>query len=480
MFRALLLLLLPLMGMAQNIDVSAPTKLTNRAPKFKIIGKNEDGYVVRLYGTEDVLQAFSSDLRLVASRTLQYKNQNGLLQHVQLNRKGANVFYLISEKTKSTLIAQPLSGRFADAGQNVSLDTLYDRPDLCSANLRVKQSLNQAFLLFYYPYFRNDKIESIRTICVDRALNVVYARTVLLDRPEEEMEAARVAIDNNGNSYLAFVADKKKSTTEGENIIVYKVSGETDTVQVNNLRIDKNLFGEMYFEADNQNNSVVLCGFYDDADTKNEAAAYGFFYSRFDPDSVGPPVLTYTTFSPSFMNELTGRQTSDTKLFTFNIKKVILRNDGGALFLAESLIKDTRETVFNSQFSPTFNSIQRTTYYQYNDIIAYSITPDGKEDWHSVMRKKQVSEEDNGIFSSFLITNEKERLRLLFLDEITTGAVLTEYTVSSTGETVKNQLLAQETKDVMLLPKAGKQVSPNEVVMPSYLRNMLRLVKITY
>jgi hypothetical protein len=180
------------------------------------------------------------------------------------------------------------------------------------------------------------------------------------------------------------------------------------------------------------------------------------------------------------MNELTGRQTSDTKLFTFNIKKVILRNDGGALFLAESLIKDTRETVFNSQFSPTFNSIQRTTYYQYNDIIAYSITPDGKEDWHSVMRKKQVSEEDNGIFSSFLITNEKERLRLLFLDEITTGAVLTEYTVSSTGETVKNQLLAQETKDVMLLPKAGKQVSPNEVVMPSYLRNMLRLVKITY
>jgi hypothetical protein len=180
------------------------------------------------------------------------------------------------------------------------------------------------------------------------------------------------------------------------------------------------------------------------------------------------------------MNELTGKSSNEAKLYTFNIKKVMLRNDGGVLLIAESLIKDTRETIFNSQFSPTFNSIQRINFFQYNDIVAFSMNPEGTVDWRAIMRKKQVSEEDNGLFSSFLVVNEKERLRLLYLDEISTAASLREYELSSEGMVKSNNILFQESKDLMLLPKAGKQVSPNEVVLPSYLRNQLRLVKITF
>ena len=96
------------------------------------------------------------------------------------------------------------------------------------------------------------------------------------------------------------------------------------------------------------------------------------------------------------------------------------------------------------------------------------------------MRKKQSSDDDNGVYSSFLTVNEKDRLRFLYLDEISAAGVLNQYTLTSDGKSDRKAVLNQEDKDVMLLPKSGRQVAPNEAVIPSYVNGLLRLVKITY
>lgn len=101
-------------------------------------------------------------------------------------------------------------------------------------------------------------------------------------------------------------------------------------------------------------------------------------------------------------------------------------------------------------------------------------------EWSTVMRKKQASEDDNGAYSSLLIMNEKEKLRLLYLDDISLSGMLNQYVLTSAGTNTREAILNQEEKDVMLLAKMGKQVSPNEVVIPSYKSNALRLVKITF
>ena len=101
-------------------------------------------------------------------------------------------------------------------------------------------------------------------------------------------------------------------------------------------------------------------------------------------------------------------------------------------------------------------------------------------EWHAVMRKKQSSEDDNGVYSSFLTLNEKDKLRFLYLDEITTSGILNQYTLTSDGKSDRKAVLNQEEKDVMLLPKSGRQIAPNEAVIPSYMNGMLKLVRITY
>ena len=96
------------------------------------------------------------------------------------------------------------------------------------------------------------------------------------------------------------------------------------------------------------------------------------------------------------------------------------------------------------------------------------------------MRKKQQSEDDNGFNSSFAFMNEKDRVHLLYLDEISPSGTVNEYKMSSKGNADRMVLFSQEDKDILLIPKLSKQVAPNELVIPSVKAGVFRLVRVQY
>lgn len=476
LFAALLLFFLAA-TQAQVVDISAPSKLPAKTGKFRIIGKNNDGIMVRLYGVEDVLNIYADDLKLTASKTIAFKNQTGMLQHIMLNKTGSVVFYLFQDKKFSVLYAQPLSGKFAEIGKPVAIDTIYDRKELVANNLRFKASVDQNYLFVYYPFFASGQVQSMRYLCLDHALNKVYNRDIAIQRSEKELENSQAMVDNNGNSFLIL---KPAKQAEGEQYDVFMVTATGDAAFYS-LFTDKAIFGEPGFEIDNKNGNLIVSGFYDDDTRRGEGEANGFMYASFDPDNGTPVSKKYTLLDKEFMTELTNRSSNEQgKLYTFNVKKIMLRNDGGALIIAESFIKDTREAVSSISMQPGFNNVREYSVYQFNDIIAFSMNSKGEEEWSSIMRKKQVSEDDNGVFSSFLIVNEKDRLHFVYMDDVSTAGGISEYMLSSDGVSTRKNLFNQEAKDVMLLPKMGKQISPNESVIPSYKNGSLQLVKITY
>jgi hypothetical protein len=314
-------------------------------------------------------------------------------------------------------------------------------------------------------------------MCVDRSLHALYNKTFPFNRKEKEMEEAKSLVDNNGNTFFVL-----KPETKGESATydVFRVSANGDFA-LYSITTQKAIFGEPYFDIDNKNGNLIMCAFYND-NSQGEDVANGFTYSSFDPANGTLLKSIYTPFSKEFITELTGRANNSDKgkLYTFTIRRVILRNDGGALILAESFIKENHEVPVSVGFQPGFTNYRSSTIFQFNDIIAFSIGPDTKLGWHSVMRKKQASEDDNGVYSSFLLSNEKDKLRLLYLDDIATSGILNQYVLTSEGKSERSVILNQEDKEVMLLPKLGRQVAPNEVVMPSYLNGIFKLLKITY
>lgn len=462
---------------AQVVEVSAPSKLPPKTSKFKVIGKNNDGIIVRLYNPDDVINVYSEDLKLVATKTIQFKNQDGPLQHIMLNKTGAVIFYLSQGKQYSVLYAQPVNSKFIEIGTAKAIDTIYDRKDLVASNLRYKSSADQNYLFVYYPYFEGSNIQYIRFLCIDHSLNTLYNRNVPVNRSERELENSEALVDNKGNTAMVLRAE---SNGTSEELDVYRVGANGD-LNVYSILTERKLFGTAEIELDNRNGHLVLCHFFDDGTNRQEPSAAGFYYGSYHPETGEKVSSVYLPFSSQFVNELTGREMNGkNRLYTFNIKKTILRNDGGALIIAESFIKEDREVAIPMGIQPGFNNYRSSSIYQFNDIIAFSFNAKAELEWYNIMRKKQVSEDDGGAFSSFLIVNQKEQLRFVYLDDISTSGAVTQYTLKSEGKSERASLFNQEDKDLLLLPKMGRQVSPAEAVIPSYKNGVLQLIKLTY
>ena len=470
---------------AQTVDVSAPTHMSNKLNKVRLIGKNQDGYVVRFSGNEDLIHIYDNDLKLAAARTLDFKGNDGELQNILLNRTGASIFYLHEEKKQTMLMMQPVNSKFVEISKPLSLDTFLDRSDLVDANLHFKNSLDQNFTLFYYPVFENGKVKFMQMTCIDRSATVVYKAFMPINRPEKDMEYAKALVDNTGNSYFIFVAEKDgKDNVYGDEYFVIRLDKNNGQQTSYTIKCEKEIFGEPQFDLDNVNGNLIFCGFYDEKGDAADPAANGFFYLQYGAADGQLKYHAYNRFPADFMASLTGRSLdpNNSKLFTFNVRKIILRLDGGALIAAESVIKDKREVMVASPsiMNSPYNSYRTVTTYSFNDIIAFSIRPDGSIDWNAIMRKKQVSEDDNGFNSSFAFTNEKDKLHFLYLDEISNSGAVNEYKLSSKGGADRSVLFNQEDKDLFVIPKLGKQVSPNEILLPSVKSGNFRLVRVWY
>ena len=460
-----------------SIEISNPSKLPGKTGKFKLIGKNSDGIILRLYGGKDVIDVFDKNLKLSDSRNIDFKDQAGLSQYVMLNKTGAVIFYLQQNRKYSVLFAQPVNSSFLEIGKPILIDSILDRKELVAANLRFKPSVDQSSLLIYYPFFSIGKVDVIKFICLDRGLKTLYNKIIPVSRDERQLENSKALVDNNGSAFLIL------QTEDGQNGNRYEVLHMSNDGEFNNYNINTSmqLFRDPWFEIDNKNGNLVLTALYDDNTRAGEELASGFLYSSYDPANGTMVKNNYTPFSKEFIAELTGRENvTNQSLYTFNIRKSILRNDGGALILAESFIHDSRETPIGISMQPGYNSYRTSEVFQFNDMIAFSVNPNGDLEWSTVMRKKQVSEDDNGVYSSFLIMNEKDKLRLIYLDDVSTSGELNQYILSSTGKNSREVIMAQESNDLMLIPKMGAQVSPNEVVIPSYKSGALQLVKITF
>jgi hypothetical protein len=474
-------------GFAQTADVSAPARMNAKLNKVRIVGKNQDGYVVRFSGGEELIHIYDNELKLASARTLDLKGADGDLQNILLNKTGASLFYLHGEKKQSLLMMQPVNGKFIEMSNPIIIDTFDDRRDLVDANLHFKASIDQNYTLFYYPVFANDMIRSMQMTCIDRAGNVIYKAYLPIGRPEKDMEYAKSLVDNAGNGYLIFTAEKDaKDNSYGDEYYVMRIDKNNGQLTSYTIKCEKELFGEPQFEIDNVNGTLIFCGFYDEKGDPADAAANGFFYLQYDAPNGILKHSAYNVFSTAFMTSLTGRDAGSkyNRLFTFTIRKMLLRLDGGAMFTAESVIKDKREVMVStpsmSMMNSPYNSYRTINTFTYNDVIAFSIRADGSLDWNTIMRKKQQSEEDNGFNSSFSFLNEKDKVHLLYLDEISSSGSANEYKLSSKGTAERVILFSQEDKDIFLIPKLGKQVAPNELVIPSVKSGVFRLVRVQY
>lgn len=464
------LLLFVLRSEAQVLTVSEEIS-TNADVAYEILGELGNHVLFfRDRKTEFEIQAFNRQMRQTWSKEIVLDKRLPKVLGVMPTREDFTIVYSFRQKGNTLVKAHryDAAANLVDSSLLVNLGYLFFTP-----RFELIRSEDRSKLLLYYVE-NQDLIHAYSFDVPTQSL--IWEQKIPLKDYFYGRDFVQALVDNRGRANFIFQQDNFRSRRKQHYYQVMSYTGSGDVGQTN-IPMDEYLSYDVYFEADNLNNQIVATGLYTE---DNPERAMGFFYVRYQPDTQEKAKVQFTPFSEEFLQNLLGRDYREGKGLTeTTVREIVLRRDGGALLIAERNRQLQRRTGTTSRVYYD-NTIRNLVDFYFEEVFILSVHPTGELHWETILHKKQYSQDDNGVFSSYFLFETPGRLRFLFNDEIRFENTVSEYVINGLGEYDRNSLFSTTNLDLRLRFRAAVQISPNELIIPSERRNRLKLVRLTY
>jgi hypothetical protein len=452
---------------SQAITISEEIPLRNDYV-YNIMGwVDHDLLLFRDRGHQFFVQAFDEDLHLKWEREIYLGERKADVIGIVTHPDRFHLFYGMREKGDYYIhhrsYAHDLSLIDTSVLENIS--DVFITP-----HIQIKISEDESKVLLY-----QDDNSGLRLISYDLMKSkVLWSNEVKLAGSNLLRDFRSIAVCNSGDFFLVLEPDRFLQKVQSLEVFC-TVPGDDKIMRETITLGDVQVYD--YFPVyDNINKNLVITGLYSD---RNSTRALGFYYIRYQPG------LKYQVnllpFDESLLAEVHGRDVAATRgLSDFNVQQVALRQDGGAVIIAE-LNKEfsRRSSLPMRRDNGTFSRSGWVDYY-YEDLILFAVHPDGTEHWKEVLRKRQYSQDDDAIYSSFFLFRTPARLRFLFNDEIKQENTVGGYEVTGTGYVERKTVFNTDYQRLKLRFKDGIQVANNECIVPSERNSKLNLVRIVY
>ncbi|MEO6130534.1 MAG: hypothetical protein ABIQ02_01710 [Saprospiraceae bacterium] len=303
---------------------------------------------------------------------------------------------------------------------------------------------------------------------------VLWSRPLKFTIGNSQREYTYMEVSNYGDFFLVLESDKFLQKVQ--RLEAYSFLTDSDDIIHESIEMGDQQVYDFYTQYDNLHKDLVITGLYSD---HNVSRAQGFYFVRYKPGI--DRTVHLLPFDESLLSEVNGKDVAISRgLSDFNVQKVALREDGGAVVIAE-LNKEfsRRSSLPVRRDNGAFGRGGWIDYY-YEDLILFAINPDGTPHWKKVLRKRQYSQDDDAIYSSFFLFKTPARLRILFNDEIKQENTVGGYEVTGTGFVERKTVFNTDYQKLKLRFKDGIQAAYNECIIPSERNNRLNLVRIQY
>ena len=295
-------------------------------------------------------------------------------------------------------------------------------------------------------------------------------------RPNEEFVQAIVG--NNGKAIFIFEKDETAALFGGS--AHQYVFCEVNQAQNNSFKIvfkDYATYG-IRFDFDNVNQQICGVGLYSDI---GKSRAAGCFFLKIKD---GFEQLFLEAFSDDMASAVAGKEIINNKgISDLKPQNIVFRKDGGVV----AFFEETRQYSRVSSGMPTsaLNSHSETTGrfvmdYYCDNLLVYSFNPNGSLQWKKVLPKKQFSQDDDAVFSSYGLLKTPRAVRVLFNDMVNAETTTSEYIMSGNGLIDRHSMFNTSNQDILLRFQDALQISSDEVLVPSEYRSKLRLVRLRY
>jgi hypothetical protein len=472
---------------AQVVEWSNQQKVKSKTSYTKVLGQNASGiYLLRGKNAEFtkdvVLEKYKSNLALESSIEID-QSYNSNIETVLLQDDGVTVINSVRNDStrKFEIYATKVNALLQTSRQHKLLAQIDEASFKSNDEILIQQSANKEFSAMLFFTAGADKNSAVmRIIGFDAAFNTLYTQAINLGFSVEDIIVSGFECDNEGNAFA--LADfpkesaRKRKEKEKRDFYVYgyyKTLGKTLEYAIDQ---DSAFINDIGLVVNNYKKTLCVAGFY-----SNDASAkvLGSFTYSIDLGTTLLQYKYYEPLSPYFTSKVISTMLNETGLTLTDlyIRKLIARSDGGCIIVAEKYY-ETRQTY--TYYANGFPQTSSRTSYNYDEIIVLSKNNEGQTQFSDFIKKKQVSTNDGGYYSSFVLMNTNDKLAFAYNADTGEESDVLLSTINPIGQLDTKILIKALSYYVSLIPSESKQIGSNSSLICTLKDRRFTLMKLTY
>ena len=462
----------PLFAAAQTVTVSPPVVLRDEA-SYEIFSDDRGNVLLfKNKTTEFQVQGFDANMNLSWEKEVELDRKSPLIEAVVHGDGGGfNLIYQFRQKLLPVLKIHRYSpaANLMDSVTIKRFDQSFFTP---SFEVEFSEDKNIALV-----WFLKEQTE-INALAFDmRQMKLLWEKNFAPEGMMLQRDFLQAIVDNSGNMYFILSKDNGSGRHREHFFEILDYGPGTDSILRRHVvPMQDYLTYDVKFACDNLHHSLKAGGLYSD---DNPSKAEGFYFLSIDQARPDSSLLKFYPFDEDFAAVLNEKEKVRKRgIPEATVQNIVMRTDGGFILVGE-LNKEFQRGATNS------NVYSRTGFrpvidYYYDDVFLISMHPDGSVHWKDILHKKQYSQDDSAMFSSFFLLKTPSALRFVYNDEIKHENSVSEYVVRGNGEFDRNAVMSTERKELQLRFRDAVQVSGYDFVVPSERRNRLKLVRISF
>ena len=462
----------------QKLQWSLPQKVTNRAFITECIGANAEGlYTIkkntRTQTRDIMIEHYSDDLHHVTNKVFA-SHKNEFFLNIVLDSGGLRMFYAqeATDGKQVDIRLKNINFNLAETGKDTTLFSFAcTNPE--DAMISVYKIKLNPYILITYSAQLTEYPTSYGYVVIDENYNKINSG-VINTGGKNLLSIEQATFNHDQACFLVREDIDKKIVKQGYRFYIYQLRFADSSLVKIPLYDEKYTVTEGLIKTDFKNNCIDFAGLFSNLDS---SYVKGYCVWKYDLKS-NSETMQFTPFPPDIVSEMEGRRIKIQGIFNLRSGDLDFRADGGIILSSEEY-QETHENVsdFNA-YGVAQPSVRN--YYYYENLLVLSINPSNSLDWHTVVRKDQVSVNDNGTFSSYVLAVLPDRLLYIYNDLTRKNWDLSVAEINEQGKTESKVLVKPQNYDGRLVPQYGYQISYNQFIIPELTPRGIIILKVTY
>ncbi|MBK8350934.1 MAG: hypothetical protein IPL21_04350 [Saprospirales bacterium] len=474
---------------SQTITKSISEKVPSRFSDYDIIGKNNLGVVVHYFGNnESELVTYDDKLRVVNRRELPFNGKGISLESFVLLDNKVLVFYTTNSDSYQYLKVKELDEKLNIPNEVYILDSIPMMNVGNGKSFYVKTSPDKStFMVFNIIQAKNSYFIKFQ-LYNQRLFALAKNIFTITDINPNDFSLKSMKVNNVGNvvGVVGHKSNLNNSDYDFDKFVIFTYNINTKTIGELELSNPNYQYKNVISEVSTKRDIVYISACYQSTLTKNDIGIVSKIVDFRNNNELQNSKITFNE------DVLMKSQNYDFKAWQdkaalIKPKRIIPRSDGGFVLVTEGEYKFTkveRTNINNNSFyynpAPYSSSVRYIDQNHYYDISVFSVNIDGTVDWQANMPKSQVSENDEGYYSSFAFFEANNVLKFLFNEDFYNSGNFAEYNVNPNGLLKRQSVFNTEKLDLVLVPMKAKQLDGNTIIFPSEQKRNLQFVLFQY